>query len=1098
MFNPRKFRRAQAEDVRKVLFAAPERAWSPPEGALEGVSFELHSHFELDSLYRALPAQFRDAGDVLPRQLERRARVHYAGGFSRTTELIGRKPAPAAVFALENPQLGAVYVDVADKSYLHFSPSQLPQADLPASLMKDAPRWEVTEEQDTLTLSARGPVSLDVVIEYSRRDRVAPEIAAAVLSACLPGLKGLVELGLPLKRMETAGMPQTVHTWLVNDTGRRIARLAHHRISDVKTGKMDPALFRVPEGFRDLRHHKPKGDGAWHPIGGPRRRARRGKAARSGQAHAAQSAQARAAYSAAPYQATLGTLLPPKIEVSTEPALPGCLPSTPHASSALEIRQSLLDAIRFMVNLMANRLDTATGTRPAPADPDNTDVELTVEWLAQLEQFHQSRGDFGDGLFCLLRDVPPEDDPLGGGTGLLDRLAESLAREFVAEEEPIPLGGEDDPVALPQAIEDEIAALAQDDSIPAGERFDGLAATSRAAVREAVLAQRIATIALPFDGNFGEQQWPNRDFDLVHIKLQLEQLAVEFSDEDTIRQLLITLDDADANQPRIDFEVGLERLEATLTMERWPGSWFWWTAAGVLAALAIVGPVAVTGLILTLVGLGPLGLLILMLLLAEAPVATVAGGALILAVVTYLVWDVTRIRLLMEQPVLRSSVSPDRRHNPDEVLLDPDRVSLDGNITVSVNSEIPSGIHQIFDAVVNFAITQFDVNVREAIESAAVDGLEHAVRRLPHFRLPQPFDVAVPVALTGAPVDQVDVAAPQHELVGMSANGVAERFLSAGALTRMKFPFPGLAPQLTQVDLDLREKLTARMEQVSANGMTPRLGYGISQNLLNGIVFSQWLAGRFVRGYNDDQIEEAFATLGAACPDCADISEREVRVWAAAPPQVFVTPRAYLEEEARPYLSVLFPDVRICMSGAAGKRSTLEIQFSVQSIAHVAFGGLNNGSTRTFFSVEGDYLNVLFDDRREFRRLSPVGTQGFETDGPGYEAIGGMDAAQRLELLQNLQPLLDAAAARLLRRNDVRQISFVPGSTRFDQQVYDGVVLADIQPRRTSLYAVITTFGPITTLLPRRDENDDPVAPLIDLDGLPCEQGANLRGDAGS
>ena len=603
-FDPKKLRRAQTEDVRKILFAAPKKAWATPEGALEGVTFEIHSSFELDSLCRAFPAQFRDISDTAPRRFDRWVRVHSAGGYTRTDEMPGGKAADGSAFALESPELGAVYVDVWDKSYIHFSSSQLPQAGLPASLKKVAPKWEVTEGKDNLTLSVRGVVSLDVVIVYSTRDKASSEIAAIILSTCLPGLDGLAELGLPLKQIAAGGTPKTVETWLVNDKGLRVERLARHRVSGITTSPIDHALFRIPEGFRNLRDQKREGDRAWHPVGGPHRRTRRGKPARGGKASAEGSSQARAAYTAARYQATVGRMFP-KVEVATEPAFPECLPSTLHASSALEIRQALLDAIMLLINLVANRLDTAAGTRVDPGNPESTDVVLTIDWLAQLEQFHQSRGDFGDGLFCLLRDPPPNDDPLGGGTGLLDQMAETLARQLVAAEEPIPLGGQDDPVALPQAIEDEIVALAEDGSIPKAERFDALSATSRAAVREAVLAQRIATIDYQFDGDFGEQPWPSRDYDLVHIKLQLEQLAVEFPNNNTIRQLLITLNDSDADRPRIEFELALKRLDATLTWERRPGLWFWLTAAGVLVALAIVGSFAVTILILTLIGLVP-------------------------------------------------------------------------------------------------------------------------------------------------------------------------------------------------------------------------------------------------------------------------------------------------------------------------------------------------------------------------------------------------------------------------------------------------------------------------------------------------------------
>jgi hypothetical protein len=795
----------------------------------------------------------------------------------------------------------------------------------------------------------------------------------------------------------------------------------------------------------------------------------------------------RAAYTAAGQQLPVGfgqyqfPGAPP--EISTEPAFAECLPSTTHASSALEIRQSLLDAIQDVINLIAGRLGTVTGTRVDPEDPENTDVDLTIDWLARLEQFHQNRGEAGDALFCLLR------DPIGG-MGLLDRFADTLARQLMAADDPIPLGGEDDPVVLEQAIENEIAALAANDSIPAAERYDELSAVSRPIVREAVLTQRLATINFPIDGDLLNLEWPSGDFDLVHVTLQLEQLAIEFRDSgmlnNTIQRLLITV--PDSNRPRIEFELALEQLDATLTMERSPGSMFWLTATGVLLALALATPLVIA----TLIGAGPFGLILLGGLLLGAPVATVVGGALLLSAVTYLVWDVSQVRVTMEQPVLSSSVEPEGASEPDEVVLDPDNVSLDGEITVSVNSEIPSGIHQIWDFVANFALTIFNDQVVEAIEERTTNSLEEVIRGMPHFRLPQPFAAEVPVEVTGAPFDHIDIDAPRHRLVSMAANGVPERLLSAGALTRMEFPFPAFAPHLTQVDPDLREKLTARMEQVREDGMTPRLGYGISQNLLNGIVFSQWLAGRFVFHYNNAQINEAFFTLIDACPECADIRDREVHVWAAASPLVFVTERAYLEQEPnKPYLSVFFPDVRVCISGMKGKFSTLEIRFSIETIAHVAFGGLRNGR-RTFFSLDRDLLNVLFDDSAEIRQLSPVGTQGVEVNGPGFAAIAAMDDTQRVQFLRVLQPLLETAAERLLELNDVTQLSFLRDPLtdldRFNLQIYDNMVLADIRPRRASLFVVIGTHGPIGQVIPTRDENDQLINPVVDLVSMSCEE----------
>ena len=83
------------------------------------------------------------------------------------------------------------------------------------------------------------------------------------------------------------------------------------------------------------------------------------------------------------------------------------------------------------------------------------------------------------------------------GGGLLDQLAASLARDLLAADEPLPFGG-DDPVTLPQEIVDAITAVIDDEDIIPEDRFDELSTDTQVALREQVLAQRLATIELDF------------------------------------------------------------------------------------------------------------------------------------------------------------------------------------------------------------------------------------------------------------------------------------------------------------------------------------------------------------------------------------------------------------------------------------------------------------------------------------------------------------------------------------------------------------------------------------------------------------------------
>lgn len=1076
--DPRNARHAAEEEVRKVLFSPPRTKWTVELDCYDGVRFALISVFELAAADRMFGGALRRNGTDTDRQLIRRSRIWAAGGYVRTDAVTDDKTAPVTR-GLEHPKLGAVYVDLADRTYLHFSPEQLGAQSLPEAAKKLRPEWVLEARKDMLVLSARGAVSLDVEIEIASDTPAV--VADAVLAACLPGLAQLADIGLPLAELAAHGMPRAVTVWHVDRDGKRTARLAVHELADVEIGPIAAETFRIPEGFRDLRRPPDKA-GPWQPVyRGKLRPMRPRRTPKGAPKPAAKPAAKPSAKSSATYGQTMMQwvpgLTPEPPKVATEPALPSCLPSTLQTSCAYEIRQPLLDTIGYFLNLIGERVTTIAGARVA----GGTDVSMTIDWLNQLQAFSDGAAQ-GDGLFCLLREpppdcdrpeAPPDCDPTAGGGGLLDKFAASLAAELLAAEEPLPVGG-DDPITLRQEVADEIAAVVANEEIAPEDRFAALTAESQVALREAVLVQRIASIDYVFDGDFGEHSWPNEDFDLVHAKLRLEQLAITLGTGALVQRLIITIDDD--GRPCIDFTLLLATIDATVHMERWPGFWFWIVAPAVLVGAGIATAAAVGMVTATLMGLGPLGLLLLFSLVSAAPLAALAGvasGLLLLAAVTYLVWDVTDVRLTIDNAVLSSRIAPEPASNSEEVVLDPDQATLDGTITVSVQSEIPSGIHQLFDWLVNILIPLFDAQVRALLEDRLVDGLEGAVRKLPHFRLPLPRSMRIDVPVTGGPVPSFPFDSPRHRMTGMAANGVEDTLLNASSLTTMEFPFPMLRPYLTQVDQDSREKLTRLIENLTAAGEEPLLGYAISQNLLNGIVFSRWLAGRHAVDYNEDQTTKAFDALIAACPDCAAIVEkREVHVWAAASPHVLVTPRAFIEDPRQPYLLVMLPDVRLCFGGVAGKRSTLEVQLSVTSIAHVAFGKANeDGKGRSLFSVERNFLHVLFDERRDFRKLSPVETQGLETSGPGFDTVAAMDAAERLQFLQAMQPVLDTAARHLLHRENATGLIF--DGDLLSRQVYDQMLAIDLVARRASIYVTCAVFGPANLVMPSRDDNGD-------------------------
>ncbi|QPN57743.1 hypothetical protein I1E95_06650 [Synechococcus sp. CBW1107] len=1105
---PEGLHRAATEEVRKLLASKPTRPWQAPKSAASGVVFELDSTFELAAMQTSFGNAFPGLPEARASSVQRRVRIHSAGGY-RSNESV-EKASPSRV--LEHSDHGAVYLDLKDGSFLHFGNEQLPATPILCSTRKLTLDWRVDRKPGEITLSVRGALSLDLRIELGADKPISREVAEAVLHSCLPGLELLVAVGLPLDELVEEGVPVCVEMWAADAKGVRRACLARHRVTIRSIGDVPPSVFAIPKGFRDLRAKAEKQDAGWVTLGKYSRRARHTTRAR-GTAHAANRA-----YVHAQTMATYGPgVFDRKPEIQSEPFLPQCQPQTLHASASFEIRQSLLDAIQAILNAIGSRLDVASGARVDPTDPENRAVRFEIDWLDQLERFSDNtppNADFeaGDGLFCFLREPPTSADGLGGGRGLLDRMAESLAKELLSLPNPLPLGGQENPVILPAAIENEIAAVAANANIARNRRFEELDPTSRARVREEVLSQRISTLQETINGDFGESIWPSPSFDLIHVRLQLESLRAEFAaNRDLLSGLRITLIDGNANRPMIEFEFALRRFEATLTMERWPGVHFWATAAGTLVALAIVGPLVVGPLIMLLMGLGPLGWLTLSLLIANAPVATVLGGAALLAVVTYLVWDTSELRLTIDQPRLRSSVAPDRRSNPGGLFLDADRASLDGDVTVSVNSQIPSGVHQLFDTIANFAIEAFENQVRAVLEEGVVDGLEQAMQRFPHFRLPLPFDAQVDVSI-GIPVVG-DVLAeegvPRHELLQYAADGRTEQRLAASTLTGISYPFTGFAHVVTQVDPDLRGYVSEALQRRLAAGETPRLGYGISQNLLNANIYALWLGNRYAVDYDAEHAQDALTVIAGAVPNQGQLQGPfTAHAWAASSPQVHVAPRSYLESAERSYLLTCWPDIRLCLGVMLGKPATLELRFAVHSIAHIGFGSVSELGRLSFFSLENDFLHVLFDDRDKYLKLSlepplplggpghpvnPIALQGIEVRGAGFDPVAALGPAQRLALLEAVQPLMREAARRLLRIDGVRGLTFVPGSDRVDQQLYDGVVQVDIEPHRTSLVALVASHGSITYVLPSRDANDQLVPANIDFDLKSCADGADMR-----
>jgi hypothetical protein len=115
--------------------------------------------------------------------------------------------------------------------------------------------------------------------------------------------------------------------------------------------------------------------------------------------------------------------------------------------------------------------------------------------------------------------------------------------------------------------------------------------------------------------------------------------------------------------------------------------------------------------------------------------------------------------------------------------------------------------------------------------------------------------------------------------------------------------------------------------------------------------------------------------------------------------------------------------------------------------------------------------------------------QGSAVRGPGFDAIAGMDAAAWLQFITDLQPTLDEAARRLLHRESAHAIIFEQNSDSLSRQIYDSMFAIDFVPRRATVYATCTEYGPAVPLMPYRNDRGEVVS---SFDSMTCGESRDL------
>ena len=1054
--------RAETKHLQAILRAAPKHPWTMPEGPLDGIVFRVVSRFDLGQAQGAVARTLAGAGDLTDATLDRLTAVEAAGPFVRIGSADRAGGDAQGAWTLSHPDTGAVLVDPAARSFLHLGPEHLAQALMPASLKSDFGNWSLdnADRGAVLRLSGRHGLEMHVAARPDKGPD-AEAVAATILRAVLPGLDGLVTLGLPFAALCRLGLPEAIEiTCPAQGAGKAMEPMAVHRIEGLERRRLEPTTFGVPAGFRDLRKRsaevRGKGKDAprgsvilKRPLGGGDQRA-------TGQARARNMSAVAA--------------LPDRLKIvpSPVPLLPSCGPVVFGESGAISVRQSLLDAVTEASNLLARRFGSfdATGVTVDGAPK----LRFAVDWLAQIE-------------------AQPATDGVRIATNLaLPGIARSLAQQYCAANPPVPLGGTDDPIALPPATEARLLALAEDPAIDPDDRFGRLPGDDRDTILDRVTAARLAVFPLDLPGEALNGPFPSEDLQLVDVRAVLEGGRLTIGGQDLVNAL--TVDSFAPNgPPGIDLSISVSRLALTLGMTRTPGAQFWITAAGVLVVGGLVAAAAAPAAILTLIGLGPFGLVLLAMgltSLGTVALAAIAGGALLLGAVLYLVWDETTIAVDISDLTVTSRLRFGADPDGSAAVLVPSSTTAAGTISISLGSEIPSGMHQFFDVIAEAIIAFCDTEVRRAFRRIVSDELTKALAQVPLLRSPLSgrTNVAVAALLNGETISDgtpdgiltETVAGIETRLEDGSIDGRDGLSLTAGVRSGMEFPFAALRPFVTQVAADAAPALDRSVAATEAADPERRgvlLGHAVSQNLINGVAHARWLTGRFQRDLSERDTARAFAALGTADVRLAGFAAggQRVHVLAAASPRILVSPRAFAEDPSRPCLLAGFGDIRVCFEAVlSGVPSAVEFRLAAETVAHLVLGGTSAAGTAGFslLAVGGAMLHLRYDADDPVT-LHPPGAQSVVGQGGVEDLVAGLDRAAVAALLVAMQPTLTLAARALIRRDGLQHVVFDTPDGARNVQIADGAFVIETTPEAEALHITVRLLPMIADRLPFTD-----------------------------
>ena len=614
----------------------------------------------------------------------------------------------------------------------------------------------------------------------------------------------LSKAGYPAAELLALGLPVRLESYSAA-FGNSSEPLTVTSVSDLQLGHPNAADFQIPHGYHNLRDTK----GLSARLGG------KGYAS----PQTMRLSDIRAGVPEAPMEQPM-TVRSQDLSVAGQraPSIPQCLPATFASQIAMETDQLFYDDVRFLINSICSRLSLFTGSSGT----------MLVNWL---DQWAASPlvADQGDGLFCVMRDLPDPTaaPPDPGGEGLLDKLAERQARAAMVD------GSIGSKVSMNPGLLFQVTnALSVN---PPGARFDFLPPGSQAQLRDLFLEQRIGQFTLTYPTSTS----PTTTFYGL-IGMQLSDIEFTLHIDNT--QPLTNLD-CDNNAIRM--HIALPSARADANIGRWPTG-LYFAALGASGLVCFFVPF--------LCGLGT---------------AIVFAGLFLLS-------DYAYVRVEIANLTCDATIS----FQPDsmQVLRPQVAVTLNGDVSVWYMSYIPTGLQQLASFVYSIVGSHTDI-VMNAIESQLHDSLNSLFVDTLDLSFPPHFG---PVPFTGLS-SQTDGKLDDflYLQAGLDAATVG---ISAPYITQVSTDVE--TPLLAG-----RALFPAAMDDMGRPSFRPYGGFAVSQDLINHYINSIWRNGAFNFTLTASQAKLVRAIL-VPLLGRRPLPELMMHLWPAVTPRTVLTPNA--------------------------------------------------------------------------------------------------------------------------------------------------------------------------------------------------------------